>query len=152
MNLPYGVTGFYNSAEEKPPVIDLKKYKELSHGLARKLGGQLVEFEESIYAANFHKAVFQLPQMTLCLVMNSHYPIVAFATAVDAMKIEFIDYPAGNEALPEEFTVFSVSELEFPVPEDIRKIADWGLNKGEIEQVKYWKPETVGQILFNFWD
>ena len=26
------------------------------------------------------------------------------------------------------------------------------LSKAELEQIKYWKPNTVGDIIFNFWD
>lgn len=26
------------------------------------------------------------------------------------------------------------------------------LGKAELEQIKYWKPTTAGDIIFNFWD
>jgi len=26
------------------------------------------------------------------------------------------------------------------------------LNKAEVAQMKYWKPQRIGDIIFNFWD
>lgn len=152
MELPYGVSGFYNSDEKKAPEIDVSKYEELCYGLARDLGGELLEFSDSLYPANFYKADFKLPELNICLVMNKHYPIIAFATAVEDMKIGFIDYAKGTKAVPEEFTVLPAEFLETSMPESLAEFRGNGLNKGEIEQIKYWKPETVGQIVFNFWD
>lgn len=152
MELPYGISGFYNSDEPKPPEMNIVKYKELCHGLARTLEGELLEFSDTLYPANFYKAVFNLPALNICLVMNKHYPIIAFARAVEAVKIEFIDYDAGKNAVPDEFTVLPTSILEVPVTGNMEDLPVNQLNKGEIEQIKYWKPETVGQIIFNFWD
>ncbi|MFD1032326.1 hypothetical protein [Metaplanococcus flavidus] len=152
MKLPAGVSGFYKSDEQKPPEIDVGKYKELCYGIARNLEGDLLEFSDTLYPANFFKADFRLPDMNICLVMNKHYPIVAFATAVEDLKIKFIDYSTGTDVVPEEFTVLSAEILEAPVPEDPNDLPESNLNKGEIEQIKYWKPDTVGQIIFNFWD
>lgn len=152
VKLPYGISGFYNSDEPKPPEKNIVKYKELCHGLARTLEGELLEFSDTLHPANFYKADFKFPALNICLVMNKHYPIIAFATAVEDMKIEFIDYNEGKEAVPAEFRVLPASILEVPVPENLEDLPDNQLNQGEIEQIKYWKPETVGQIIFNFWD
>lgn len=152
MKLPYGVTGFYNSDEQKPPEMELSEYKELCNGIARKLNGELLEFSDTLYPANFYKADFKLPALNICLVMNKHYPIVAFATAVEDLKIQFIDYAEGAAEVPEEFTVLPVPVLETPVPKNLEKLPENDLNKGEIDQIQYWKPETIGDIIFNFWD
>lgn len=152
MKIPYGVSGFYNSDERKPPEIDVAKYKELCYQLARALGAELQEFHESLYPANFYKAVFLLGEKNICLVMNKHYPLLAFADIADAVRIEFIDYPPGNGVIPEGFKVLAVAELETPVPRNVDDLQSAGLNQGEIQQIKYWKPDTLGQIIFNFWD
>lgn len=152
MNLPYGVSGFYNSAEEKPPEMDISKYKEFCYSLARSLDGELLEFSDSLYPANFCKADFKLPSSAVSLVMNKHYPILAFAAAVDAVKIEFIDFSTGNAVVPDGFTVLRPATLETQVPENLEYLPPNHLNQGELEQIKYWKPETIGQIIFNFWD
>lgn len=152
MEIPSGVSGFYNSAEQKPPEMDVREYKGLCYGLAQDLGGEVLEFVDSLYPANFYKADFEMPSGPVSLVMNKHYPILAFATAVDAVKIEFIDYPFGIEPLPEGYTVLPAAALDVPVPGSLDKLPSNQLNEGEIEQIKYWKPESVGQILFNFWD
>lgn len=152
MELPYGVSGFYNSDEEKPPAVEGSRYKELCYELATNLDGELLEFADSLYPSNFYKADFKFPALNICLVMNKHYPILSFATAVEDLKIQFIDYPAGTEAIPKDFTVLSAEFLEMPVPEKLDEFPDNKLNKGEFKQINYWKPEIIGQIVFNFWD
>lgn len=152
MQLPAGVSGFYSSDEQKPPEIDVAKYKELCHRLARDKGAKLQEFSDSLYPANFYKALFHFGDEDICLVMNKHYPLLAFAKTADAVKVEFIDYPDGTEAISGEFTVLSKDELETPVPKNPEELKSSGLNKGEIKQIKYWKPDRLGEIVFNFWD
>jgi len=152
VELPYGVSGFYDSDEPKPPEMDVSKYKELCDELAKKLDGEMLEFTDSLYPANFHKAYFKLPAKSVCLVMNKHYPLLAFATTVEALKIKFIDYPEATEAVPEEYTVLTAEALEAKVPENLAELPGNQISKGEIRQINYWKPETVGQIVFNFWD
>lgn len=38
------------------------------------------------------------------------------------------------------------------VPFNQNLIKKTELNSAELEQIAYWKPETVGQIIFNYWD
>lgn len=152
MELPAGVSGFYNSDEEKPPEIDVAKYKELCHRLARDTGAQLKEFTDSLYPANFHKALLHFREKDICLVMNKHFPLLAFAKTAEAVKVEFIDFPEGTGAISGDFTLLSKNELEIPVPKDSDELKSRGLNQGEIEQVKFWKPDRLGEIVFNFWD
>lgn len=155
MELPYGISGFYNSDEPKPPEMDVSKYKELSYDLARKLDGELLDFVDSLYPANFYKAYFKLPARNICLIMNKHYPMLAFANTVEvgnAIKFEFLDFPEGKKEVPGQYTVLSAEMLDSEVPKNIDELPENKLNKGDIEQIKYWKPETIGQIIFNFWD
>lgn len=152
MQLPAGVSGFYDSDEHKPPEFDVAKYKELCHRLARDMGAQLQEFTDSLYPANFHKALFHFQEKDICLVMNKHYPLLAFANTADSVKVDFINFPAGNSSISEDFKVLPKEKLETPVPKNPDELRNSGLNKGEIEQIKYWKPERLGEVVFNFWD
>ncbi|TAA69739.1 hypothetical protein [Planococcus salinarum] len=152
MKLLYGISGFYNSDEPKPPEVDVRKYEEMCYELAEKLGGEVLEFTDSLYPANFNKAYFRFPGKNVCLVMNKHYPVLAFAKTVEAMKIEFIDFPEGSAEIPGEYTVLTRDVLEADVPDNLTELLGHGLNKGEMEQIRYWKPETVGQVIFNFWN
>lgn len=155
MELPYGISGFYNSDEPKPPEMDVIAYKKMCYEIAKKLGGELRDFKDSLYPANFYKAYFKLPANSICLVMNKHYPLLAFTNTVEvgeAMKFQFLNFPEGKKEVPREYTVLSAETLESEVPENIEELRDHSLNKGDLEQIKYWKPETIGQIIFNFWD
>lgn len=152
MKLPYAVSGFYNSDEPKPPEMDVRKYKELCDVLAEELNGELVEFNDSLYPANFHKAHFKFPEYSICLLMNKHYPLLAFAVTVETMKIEFLDFPEGTKVIPDEYTVLTNDILDAKLSGNMKERAINELNQGTIRQITYWKPETVGQVVFNFWD
>ncbi len=72
-------------------------------------------------------------------------PIAKHETAIN-----FVDAPA----LAEEFRGFdcydilSASELMQRVTkETLSELSD-----AEMNQVKYWKPKTIGEFIFNFWD
>lgn len=152
MELPYGVSGFYHSDEPKPPDMEVGKYKKLCDALANELNGELTDFNDSLYPANFHKAHFKFPEREICLLMNKHYPLLAFAVTVETMKIEFLDFPQGAQVIPDEYSVLPVAALAAKVTEQMGEKLEHELNKGTVQQIRYWKPETVGQIIFNFWD
>jgi hypothetical protein len=47
-----------------------------------------------------------------------------------------------------EITIASTAELAIEIQEsDLRM-----LDRVELEQVKYWKPRTIGELAFNWWD
>jgi hypothetical protein len=45
-------------------------------------------------------------------------------------------------------TIATLEELSRPIAKtDLDQ-----LDRAEIEQVKYWKPHTIGELAFNWWD
>jgi len=148
MKLPNGVTGFYDSEYDRPPTLDGKHFKTLCFDLAIRNGGKVISFHEPRYPANFYEVQMEVFGLTFYVLLNAHYPYLAFASAVDMENIEFIDSPVPCEFLAPPYRVMSKAELYAPFTQ--REGAE--LNKAELEQIAYWKPETIGEVLFNHWD
>ncbi|MCM3693051.1 hypothetical protein [Neobacillus niacini] len=148
MKLPNGVSGFYDSEANEPPQIDGKLFKQLCYHLTACNGGKVLDGNLSHSSANFFKVQVEMFDFVFYILLNKHYPYLAFAAAVDFGDIQFVDIPALSEQFSPFYQVLDTLELRTPL-EDKHKS---GLNRAELQQISYWKPEKVGQIVFNFWD
>lgn len=78
---------------------------------------------------------------------NIHYPYIAFAQRDAFGGFILVGTPEWLQ-LPENSVRFlSLAELN----------RDWHglcgeLSPEELEQIRYWNPQTVGEIIFNTWD
>ena len=151
MGLPNGVTGFYNSDTNKPPEVERKQFKQLCFYIASCNGGKVIDFSTPQYPANFFNVEVEILGNRFYILLNEHYPYLAFASFVDeTYGITFIDNPILYEQFSPFYQVISSEELNIPFNQNM--IKNSGLNSAELDQLAYWKPETVGQIIFNYWD
>ncbi len=88
---------------------------------------------------------------TVRVLCNAHYPIAAFATPPayegDA-RLEFVDCPELAEALRAEFSVITRQDACAGVADEL--IAQ--LSDDELHQMRYWRPQRIGDVIFNYWD
>jgi hypothetical protein len=88
---------------------------------------------------------------TVVLLLSAYVPLLAFAEPpIRYMVQAFVDPPPE---LAERFRglgyqVLDRAALEAPV----RKESLAELRKSELDQVRYWKPERIGDVIFNHWD
>lgn len=153
MILLKGITGFYTKSEE-PPIVDRKQFKQLCFSIIQPLGGTVLEFNDSCCQRNFLDAKVTLRDKKFHILLNKHYTMVAFASTADYGSIAFIDEPTLSEQLCTSYTVLSSRELNKPVLFDKRNLLqnENELSQAELKQVAYWKPLTLGEIIFNQWD
>lgn len=153
MKLVEGITGFYDASERDGlPHVAVEIFKKEVVGALAPLGYKLVEIEEAGVTPNFHLALFEQDGTKLAVVCNSIYPYIALANAPEESGCELkfitnerIEYAIGA------YTTFAVipfiSLCEKLTPDSLSC-----LNKAELHQVNYWRPNTVGEIIFNWWD
>jgi hypothetical protein len=154
VELPRGITGFRHVDDPPLPVCDFAAFRGHCYAAARVLHGRVVAVEAPIRGveANFARAVLELPTGWVAVLLNAHFPVVAFAepqTEGDT-SVRFTDVPGLAEAFRGfgGYEVPDVVELTAPLtPEQCQHLAP-----AEREQVKYWRPERVGELVFNFWD
>jgi hypothetical protein len=149
MKLHKGITGFHNSKDNKPPKIDGKQFKRVCAATVIRSGGKLLEFREPQYPLNFYEAEVKVFNKQFSILLNEHYPYIAFASVVEFGKIKFINAPELISQLSPFYKVLSVKELNEPLNIKSDSI---NLNSAELEQISYWKPKTIGEVIFNFWD
>jgi hypothetical protein len=156
MILLKGITGFYTKSEE-PPIVDRKQFKQLCFSILQPLGGTVIEFTDSCCQRNFVDAKVTLRDSKFHILLNKHYPMVAFASNVGFASITFRDEPTLLERFRASYRVLSCRELNKPVSLKLgaKKCLlqnENELSQAELEQVAFWKPKTFGEIIFNQWD
>ncbi len=138
--------------EKTPPKIDIKAFQSACHLAARELGCQLLGKRLIEYSvANFYSMGFDNNGARNAIIVNAHYPIVACSTyPVDHANVDIVD---ENKILTwfSENTDYKYPGLSLlldnPKDEDLEVLC-----KAEIDQIKYWKPKAIHQIVFNCWD
>lgn len=148
MKLPYGVTGFFEA--EAPPETDGRLFKQLCFDFASRNSGKVINFKGPEYPANFYHAQIEIKDNQIYILLNQQYPYLVAASAVEFCNIKFIDEPAIKEYFSPYYQVLNTDELNAPFKSNL--VNDTELNRAELEQIACWKPEIIGQIIFNYWD
>lgn len=97
MNLYRGITGFWKSDDPPLPASDLAAYSEHCHVAARTLKGT-VRQDQAISGhpcSNFAQVVLETSDGPVAVLLNAHFPVVAFARPRQQgeMQFRFIDAP-----------------------------------------------------------
>lgn len=154
MELPRGITGFRYFNDPPLPQSDLTLFRTHCFTSARSCGGTLCRCDanEVRVGGNFEMQVFDLSCGQVAALLNAHYPILAFANAShrNDAPFEFVDHPdlAMQFSTFNAYQILSAASLNEPVEEDSCR----QLTVPEHDQIKYWRPDRVGDLLFNKWD
>jgi hypothetical protein len=126
--------------------MDFIEFKRISFDAARLAGGTIAEFYDSSGTPNFFVAKISLERQSVYLLCTfdgtwafseSFYP--------SRCELQFVDSDRIAEALN---TNFGVVPLSRACLED-QFIKQKGMHESDI---KYWKPKTLGEGIFNWWD
>lgn len=119
----------------------------MCYALARENGGVVTEVDTDTAARNFYSAKLGRYDQSVFVLQNIHYPYAAFAQRDTSGGFIWISQPEWLQ-LPESPVQFlSFDELD----QGWRSLCG-ELSPEELEQIRYWNPQTVGEIIFNTWD
>ena len=147
MILPRGITGFWSANTAPLPLLDEKAFCQMCYSIALENGGTVTELDTDTYPRNFYSVKLSRHDQSVFVLQNIHYPYGAFARRADPDRFVLTSKPEWLR-LPEGPVRFlSLAELS----------QDWHglcgeLSPEELEQIHYWNPQTVGEIVFNTWD
>ena len=153
MELSRGITGFRDIDASLLPLCDLREFRGHCFAVARDLGGRVCSFETSQHrAANFASAVLEFRSGRVAVLLNAHFPVIAFAEPLKEgeTKLRFVDSPELGAQFRgfNIYTVSTVADLARALSEEMCQ----HLAPAERKQVDYWRPAFVGELIFNFWD
>jgi len=157
--------------------MDLSAFRKIVHAAARQAGGRVVDIIEPGVTPNFLAARIEIGPAP-CYVLCSHADDWAFAEAIEPplAPLRFIDCPAIADALQSLFglTPFTRAELSksFDQTSPPPQAGDGPGERGSSStsqpvalnalfatrrtfsehDLRYWKPRTLGDALFNWWD
>ena len=143
--LPNGITGFRNLKDPYIPEQEKRVFQRFCYSIATRYHCEVLSFDLDLASKNFYFAEIKTEQGRFYLLENAYYPWVAFAKNLDFTEIEFVESPFN-------LTDPSANVLTLPELEQSWHDIVGELNKAELEQIKYWKPNIIGDIIFNFWD
>ena len=151
MILPEGITGFFEAGRDAtPPVVDPASFVGACHAAARAESGRVEGFEPAGVGRNYHRAFLRMRHGAIAVLCNAHFPIIAFAEASDDLPLRFIEAEALAPRIEEVMPCEIASRSSLEAHPDAEAVAN--LNAVEREQIRYWKPRRLGEIIFNFWD
>lgn len=147
MKLSKGITGFWGVDTAPPPYLDEKAFRQMCYSIVRENGGTVTELDTDTYPRNFYSAKLSRYDDAVFILQNVHYPYAAFAGQDDSGGFVLTSQPEWLRLPTGTVRFLSLAELN----------QDWHnlcgeLSPEELEQIRYWRPQTVGEIIFNIWD
>jgi len=151
VKLPAGATGFGPSKQPRGRE-DAREFLAACHAAARQTGATVTASQQAVVTPDFDVVLLAYERERVAALRHTLLNIVAFAQSLGdhvAPPLAFTDRPGLAQILGEiGYQVLPAVELRQPTTS-----ADLSnLTAHEHEQIKYWKPETVGELLFNYWD
>ena len=147
MILPRGITGFGSINTDPPLFLDEKAFCQMCYSIALENGGTVTELDTDTYPRNFYSAKLSRHDQSVSVLQNIHALYAAFAQRDTSGGFIWISQPEWLQ-LPE-------GSVRFLSPSELTR--DWHdlcgeLSPEDLEQIRYWDPQTVGEIIFNTWD
>ena len=147
MILPRGVTGFWSVNAAPLPLLDEKAFCQMCYSIALENGGTVTELDTDTYPRNFYSAKLSRYDQSVFLLQNIHAPYAAFAQRDASGRFVLTQQPEWIRLLESPVQFLRFDELN----QDWRSLRG-ELSPEELDQIRYWTPQTVGEIIFNTWD
>lgn len=154
MVLRPGITSIFESHERGSlPKYSIADFRRLVYTVAASQDWRVASIAAAGITPNFHFAKLESPHRSIFILGHSNYPIVAFAKQVNDVdqRLQFVDESEISSEISRLFPDVAIAngaDLNRSITED--DLAQ--LAPTELRQVKCWKPCTIGQLAFNWWD
>lgn len=154
MILKRGITSFFNWDERGTiPEFTFAEFKRIVFAVSTVQRLAVSQLNERSVTPNFHQARLDDSKMSILMLGHSTFPLIAFAKPenADATKLLFVDCSRIADAMRNLFPdvrIAHASELNQELTESRMSVLD----VIEREQIEYWKPKTIGEVVFNWWD
>lgn len=137
--------------------IGFSAFAEACRHAARVVRGKIENCFEAYAGAfiSYHEATvsYDFGRKSCRVLCSACYPVIAFATVGpprDSCDFSFIDNSAIAAAIGEKLdcTVLRAEDASRGISQNLLELLD----DAEKQDVRYWKPRRVGDVVFNHWD
>jgi len=148
-----GVTGFYRRGDFAPNEVPVEAFVGALERLPR-VGWTLVSIDRGRELRSFHRAVVRrgARDAPLQLLLSRVARVLAAAREERDPLDGFFDFVE----VPAEIARGAPRDWSIATPDALRRRLEPGdleaLRPVERKQVRYWGPETIGDVLYNRWD
>jgi hypothetical protein len=149
VKLPAGASGFVDS---QPGTGGTREFLAACHAAARQTGATVAATQQAAVTPDFDAVLLAYEHENVAALRHTLLSLVAFVRVPGdhiAPPLEFTDrFPLAQILSAVGYQVLPAAELRQPLTS--ADLSD--LSAHEHEQIRYWKPQTVGELLFNYWD
>lgn len=145
--LPKGITGFGDKTVLPLFPLDPSPFRTVCYAAAVCMAARWLPLTPISGGGNFYWARLQIRNASFFLLENGYHPWLALAEKMEWGQISFSDFPYELPFTDPSFRLLTKKELHQPWQNHVSR-----LGTAEITQIRYWKPATIGEIIFHFWD
>lgn len=146
MRLPMNITGLANSMIEMNE-MDGNLFKKLGYEIARKINGKIIGFFSPSYPLNYFRMDIEVDKKVVSILLHQYFPYAAIVLYENELQLQFIEYDNLFTELSPYYTVLEAGFLNEQFNPNVHD-----LSEVELKNVKHWRPNTNGEVIFNCWD
>ncbi|MEK4229321.1 hypothetical protein [Solibacillus sp. FSL H8-0538] len=158
MILLNGVSGFIgNAAFDTDLEVIGAECKKHCYSIIDNLGGEVLTWNELEVGRNYYYVQVKVFDECLYILLNAMYPFIAISSSAAPGGLDYIDHEQLWKGFSLHYHVLRADELnELLVIKEVKDTNfvenNHQLSEAEFYNIKYWRPKTVGDIVFNYWD
>ena len=159
MILKRGVTGFTAGevSLERDWAACTAAFKKYCYSYVGQLNGRILAFYEPDSVVGYAHAHVKIDGEAFYIFYNDLYDYVAFTSNCEMGGLEYIDHPLLADLFKNPFQVLTAAQLTEPLVFQASGSGNILLNENDLNDVElhfmnYFRSETVGDLVFNYWD
>ena len=159
MILKKGVTGFTGGdlsleCDWEARIVEFKRY---CYAFVQQLKGEILEWYEQDVDVNYAHAHIKINENELYIFYNNMYDYIAFTNNRLITNLHFIDHHLLKTLFETRYEVLSAAQLAEPLVRQSKGSGNILLNENDLNEVElyymdYFPAQTVGDLVFNYWD
>ena len=159
MILKRGVTGFSagDLSLERDWVAQTAEFKKYCYASVQQLNGCILAFFEPDIDLGYGHAHVKIDGEELYIFHNNMYDYIAFTSNRDIGGLKFTDHKLLGALFENSYTVLTASQLAEPLVYQTNGSGIILRNENELNDVElrfmnHFRSQTVGDLVFNYWD
>lgn len=141
-------------SREEPRIDRRREITTALHWIARDGGWNIGPVHWDIYPLSFHWVELSRGGAAFAMLIHGHSSFSALSSNLpDYFNLAFVDDPALSALCHEQgmLSLLTAADLNEPLTETDRDFMR-SLGQEQAHNMKYWRPTTVGDVIFNWWD